>query len=199
MTGNQPTSEAALLVLLAKGDEAAFNALYFAYSQAVYKAAMAYLRDEEAAREVVQEVFIKLWEQKEGAAHLQKLQDYLFIIARNIIFNQFKKRANQLLALKEYLPANALQVNNADHPLQEKMYDELLRSAIDKLPPERKKIYLLAKEQGYSYEAIAGLLGISPFTVKNQMAQALRFIRLYINRHLYAAVAMPFVLYPLFS
>ncbi|NSL85841.1 RNA polymerase sigma-70 factor [Chitinophaga sp. Mgbs1] len=174
-------NEHALLLSIADGDEYAFTAVYLHYHKFIYEAAMVYLQDQAQAGEVVQEVFYRIWEKRVALPEIKNLRDYLFIIARNLIFDFLRKKAAEANAVAAIQMLQPSAVNNTDHLVEERLYNQLLRSAVACLPPQRKRIYQLAKEEGQSYAEIASSMEISAFTVKNQMVKALRFIRSYIQ------------------
>lgn len=179
--------EQLLLQQLAAGSEHAFTALYHAHRQHIFDVALLYAKNPDQAEEIVQEVFHKIWEKRETLADVLEFKNFLFIIARNCIFNQFKKSSQELAAQKNYLQTEI--VNDTDYRVRNEQCEELLHSAIASLPPQRKRIYQLAKEGGLSYEQIASQLSISRFTVKNQMTEALRFIRVQLHKHLHTLLA----------
>ncbi len=176
--------EHALLQKAASGCEAAFTVLYKRYEQHVSQVAMVYTKDQDQAQEIVQEVFQKIWEKKEKLADIKDVRDFLFIVARNSIFNQFKKNAQSLAARKNYQYTLQDAINDTDSRIRDHECEHILHRAINGLPPQRKRIYKLAKEEGLSYEEIARRMNISRFTVKNQMIQALQSIRLQLLHYL---------------
>ncbi|RPE13515.1 RNA polymerase sigma-70 factor [Chitinophaga lutea] len=181
--------EQVLLQHVAAGDESAFTALYHRYEAHILQVASLYIKDHDASREIVQEVFRKLWENREKLAAVRDARNYLFIIARNCIFNQFKKAAYEQAAQKD-LQYAAEAANDTDYRVRNRECERMLHTAVNSLPPQRKKIYQLAREKGMSYEEIARELSISRFTVKNHMVQALQSIRLYLLQHLHTTVAL---------
>ncbi len=188
--------EQLLLQQLAAGSERAFTAMYNAHKQHIFDVALLYTKNEDQAEEIVQEVFHKIWEKRETLANVLEFKNFLFIIARNYIFNQFKKSSQELAAQKNYL--QEITINDTDYRLRGEQCEELLHTAIASLPPQRKRIYQLAKEGGLSYEEIASQLSISRFTVKNQMAEALRFIRVQLHKHLHTLLALSILVSQLF-
>ncbi|WP_161596689.1 RNA polymerase sigma-70 factor [Chitinophaga vietnamensis] len=170
-----------MLKSVASGDAEAFTSIYLHYSHQVFDAAMLYLKERSLAHEVVQEVFSRIWEKRSALSEIKKLQDYLFIIARNIIFDQLRKAAKEAAAYDNMRQLQTDAIDNTDHPLRERQYSQLLQSAVASLPPQRKRIYQLAKEEGHSYAEIASQLHISSLTVRNQMIRALRYIRLFLQ------------------
>lgn len=188
--------EQLLLQQLAAGCEHAFTALYRSHKQHIFDVALLYTKNADQAEEIVQEVFHKIWEKRETLANVLEFKNFLFIIARNCIFNQFKKTSQELAAQKNYL--QEITINDTDYRLRGEQCEELLHTAVASLPPQRKRIYQLAKEGGLSYEEIASQLSISRFTVKNQMAEALRFIRVQLHKHLHTLLALSILISQLF-
>jgi RNA polymerase sigma-70 factor (ECF subfamily) len=180
-------NEGTLLALLANGDEEAYTTVYRHYSRPVYEAALVYMKEPSLAREIVQEVFLKVWIKRAQFSKVERLQDYLFILARNCIFDHFRKKAAALTVQEQLLQQQPQMVNDTDHRVQEQQYSQLLHEAVAALPPQRRRIFVLAKEEGLSYAEIASRMHLSRFTVKNQVAQALQFIRVYIDQH-YAVI-----------
>lgn len=176
-------NEGALLALLAKGDEEAYTTVYQHYSGPVYEAALVYLKEPSIAREIVQEVFLKVWIKRSQFNKVERLKDYLFILARNCIFDHFRKKAAALTAQEQLSHLQPLMINDTDYRVQEQQYSRLLHEAVAAMPPQRRRIFILAKEEGLSYAEIASRMHLSRFTVKNQIAQALQFIRVYMDQH----------------
>jgi RNA polymerase sigma-70 factor (ECF subfamily) len=178
-----------LLQHIAAGNETAFTILYRRHEAHILQVASLYVKDHDAARETVQEVFRRLWENRAKLAEVRDVRNYLFIIARNGIFNQFKKAAYEMAAQKDLRYAAPAPGNDTDYRLRDRECERILHTAINSLPPQRKRIYQLSREKGMSYEEIARELSISRFTVKNQMVQALQSIRVYVLQHLHTVVA----------
>ena len=187
-----PDNEKRLLVRIAAGESSAYTEVYHHYAPGVFNAAMVYLKNESEANEVVQEVFLKIWQKRSALPFIDNFSNYLFILARNRIYDGFKRKANEQAALTWFfrsVPDGA--VNDADHRVQDRQYEQILQSAIDGLSPARKSVYL-ARGQGKSYEVIAEEYGISVGTAKKQMTQARQFIQEFILQylHLYALLAV---------
>lgn len=169
-----------LLEQVATGNGDAYTILFRHYSQQVFDVAMLYLKDNSLAREIVQEVFMKIWLKRADMHQVKNFKDYLFILTRNHIYDGFKK---QLVRLKVYdllgknQPATQ---NDTDHLLLQREYDAILDKAVSGLPPERKKVYL-ARKQGWSNEEISLQLNISVHTVKKQMSLAMHAVRAFVK------------------
>jgi RNA polymerase sigma-70 factor (ECF subfamily) len=108
---------------------------------------------------------------------------YLFTMARNLIFDNIKKMAEESAANREFVYALTYE-NGTEKMMLETQYEELLNEAVEQLPPQQKKVFYLAKIDGLSHEAIASHLNLSRLTVKSHMAKALQFIRHRLQHHL---------------
>ena len=148
------------------GDEDAFSFLYKHYWEKVYGFTRLYLVSSEDIAEVVQEVFIKLWE----ARHL------LFIITRNMIFNYSRKKLNY-----SFLKVTVLQAMEQEYEEENKLelsdLKKYLSVLISQLPPRQQEIFRMSREQNLTYKQIAEQLSISEKTVEYHMGLALKYLR----------------------
>lgn len=160
-----------------KGDERAFRCLFEKYWQDLFQLAYKRLRSKDDASDVVQEVFLSLWNNVQQVEIEDSLAAYLFVSLRNKIFNHYEKQSIRL----KYL------LSQPFHPVQS---EELIWSTINSkellsvvagevasMPAKMKEIYLLSREQQLSIAEIADLLLLAPQTVKNQLHRALERIR----------------------
>lgn len=183
-------NEKTLLMAIAAGDQAAYTQVYRHYAPEVFNAAMVYLKDELDANEVVQEVFMKIWLKREVLSGIDNFTNYLFILARNRIYDGFKKKAAEQLALRHFhRNTPGIAVDNADHRVQDRQYEQVLQSAINLLSPARRNVYL-ARNEGKSYETIAEEYHISVTTAKKQMTQAKQFIQDFVVQYLHIYVLL---------
>lgn len=180
MLNQLPTDESFLLQLVAKGDTAAYTQLFNYYSPQVFDAALLYVKDEQAAREIVQETFLKIWLKKEEMSGVKSFRDYLFILTRNRVYDGFKKQLVRMKAMDYHLQHLPESRNDTDHLLLQKEYADIVNKAVEQLPPERKKVYL-AKSAGWSNEEISNQLNISINTVKKQISLATNSVRAFVK------------------
>ena len=177
-------TEKQLLALVAKGDEMAFRELFNRYWDNIYSVALVLSKSAAIAEDMVQDVFMKVWMKREELVTVEKIDSYLFIIARNHIFSELKKlkvRQDYIDQLKDYFLSRHLT------PEDQLLYKEssgLVEKAICRLPSQQEQVYRLIREKGYSHERIAAELGISHHTVRNHMIRALRSIREYLQAFL---------------
>lgn len=181
-----------ILTLLEGGSEFAFVQIFDRYRPRIYKTARQFLKSPELAEEIVQEVFMKLWLRRATACEIEKLDAYLFTMARNLTLDTLRKQAYEAGEARRMAVGMDMIGNASDEPLLESQYTELLQEAVSLLPPQQQQVFRLAKVEGLSHEAIAAQLNISRLTVKTHMAKALQSIRNHLRPHLGMVVALPF-------
>lgn len=191
-TGAHPYNEPELLEALRQGSEFAFTRLYHHYSLPLYHNILSMVKDPHTAEELVQDVFSKIWKQKASIAIEKKFAGYLFVMARNRVFDFFQQvTRDQAL----YDKIRAIASENYDHieqALFAKENADLLRRAIDTLPPQRRKAFELCKLEGLTYRQASEEMGISLSTLKDHMVNALEAIRLYISKNIEVASLLVF-------
>ncbi len=176
-------SDKELFHLISQEDEAAFALLMEKYWNLLYSQAIAYLKDTFKAQDLVQDVFLVIWKTRQKLHDVESPADYLFIIARNKIFNEARKRI--MLPLSDTVEDYYIEKSSQpDQLLNTRNINALIQSAINQLPPQRKRVFELSRNEGLTYEAIAVRLGISRETVKVQMVKALSFLRHVIRHHI---------------
>ena len=165
---------------LAAGSEEAFREVYLGYWNKIYSLALTYLKSPEAAQDIVQEVFLKIWKKRELLASVEDLESYIYITGRNEVINSFKKISKTGISDAADVPDDIMLPDTAT---QVKELRQQLLKAINRLPPQQLQIFKLTREQGLSHEEIAQQLGISKATVKNHMVRALNTLRQYLRDH----------------
>lgn len=175
--------DSALLSLLAQNSEYAFQLIFDRYRNTIYKVAMMYVKSPAVAEEILQDVFLKLWFQRAHLTGILSLQSWLFILTKNLTLNCVKKIAHESTARARWTQQNAISENTADHKILSLQYQQLFREAVSHLPAQQQQVFLLAKDEGLSYDAISRQLSISPLTVKTHMARALASIRTFLKKH----------------
>ena len=166
-----------LVLLLQKGDVEAFDSLFEIYSPKLFGFSMKYLKNETEAEELVQDIFVKVWEHRQALKSEYSFKSYLFTIALNQIRKYFNKRAISLRYLDSLQNERAL---TAGEIFPDEDYDTMLQKInliIGQMPPRRREIFQKSKLEGKSAKQIALELNISAGTVDNQVSEALQFIR----------------------
>lgn len=173
MTENK--NEQQLVKLLQEGNVEAFDSLFGVYSSKLFGFAFKYFRNETDAEELVQEVFVKVWENRQSLKTEYSFRSYLFTIALNQIRKYYNKKAASLRYL-ESLPAETFSSEQEINENYEIVLQKL-NSIIDTMPPRRREIFIKSKLEGKSSKEVASELNITPGTVDNQVSESIRFIR----------------------
>ena len=170
-----------LVQLLQKGNVAAFDSLFKVYSSKLYSFALKYFKNEAEAKELVQEVFVKVWENRQTLKSELSFKSYLFTIALNQIRKYFNKKATALRYIESLQKEPVVAYNQVSHEDDYEMVLRQINLIIEQMPPRRREILMKKKIEGKSSKEIAIELNISPGTVDNQISEALRFIRSQIS------------------
>lgn len=175
--------EKLLVIELKNNNEKAFRKLFDRYHQDIYAYSISLLKSKELAQENVQDVFLKLWLNRENLNPNLSFKSFLFTIARNQAFNFLNKAANDSILREEIFYSSPKSEEQVDYGLREADCKKLKKQAIKQLSPKRKLIFKMSRKQGKTYEEISQELGISVHTVKNQMSKALESLRQYLTLH----------------
>lgn len=176
-------NENELLQQAAGGSETAFTTLFYLYKDRLYGYILRLTGSPEMAEDVVQDVFLKLWKNRNGLTEIEHLRGYVFRMAQHHAINAFKRMAKEaLLVANNALHPDAV-VTDAEAVLELKEVQQVLNQVVSKLPPQQKLVYTLSREQGLKHEEIARHLNISLSTVNKHMIQALRAIREQFRNH----------------
>ena len=182
MPPESPHNERELLRLVARGDADAFSVLFKQHSDKVYATAYQYLKSYDLATEVVQEIFIKLWERKETLTGVEHFKTWLQTLTKNFIIDFMRKLDAQDSARQKWADGAGHMENTADYKVRNAQYDRLLEEALSKLSDQQRAVYQL-KEKGLSRAEIAAELRMAPNTVKTHMQRALSAIREFLKDH----------------
>ncbi len=177
------TSESLLVAELKKGNEKAFIQLYDTYIDVIYAYSLKLLKSEAYAEEVLQDVFMKVWQKRETLDVSRSFKSYLYTIARNKCFDFLQKAANDKKLKEAIFYQSQKSFSASDLKLIESDFERIKKEAYDTLPPKRREIFELSRQEGLTYDEIAERLGISTSTVKTQMNKALESMRTFFHEH----------------
>ncbi|NLR59136.1 RNA polymerase sigma-70 factor [Chitinophaga polysaccharea] len=156
-------------------DQLAFKALYQQQVFRLYQFAFAFVKQRQPAEEIVNDVFVKLWEKRHQLDKIGQIRVYLYVAVKNAALNQLRRSSiftetdlDSLHVQHFRLEADTEQLL-LTHELQ-----QAIASAVEQLPPKCKMIFKLVKQDELSYKEVAGILGISPKTVDAQLAIAVK-------------------------
>jgi RNA polymerase sigma-70 factor (family 1) len=166
-----------LVERLQKDDVEAFDLIYEKYVGKLYAFGLKYLRSTAESEELVQSIFLKLWENHQKLNKELSFKSYLFTIAYNDICKIFRKRTYLQEFINETIYVNSQSSSETEDHLDHQSALERMRQIIDKLPERQKSIFLKSRMEDKSTKEIAKELGLSPGTIDNYISESLKFIR----------------------
>lgn len=160
-----------------EGLEAEFSKMVRDHAQNLHLLALRVTKCEQIAKDVVQEVFLKLWEQRNRFQQIENKEAWLYRVTENKLIDHLRKiAADKRLKIKTW--NRILDLNNdTEQRLAARESGQLISRAIENLPAQRKLIFRMNREASLSYQQIAEELQISRHTVKNQLSSALQYLR----------------------
>ena len=170
-------STSRLLHRLSKGDNAAFEELFRRYHKQVYLFVYQLVSSSYEAEEVVQNVFIAIWNQRKNLQINSSFLSYLFGIARHLIYRFIQQKINHEAFIGFYLYQNDEYSFITEEEVIFNELREKYQRLLENIPERRREIFKLSREEGLSYKAISKKLGISENTVDTQIRFALAFLR----------------------
>lgn len=159
------------------GDLRQMEVLFKAYQTALCNVAYNMVLDRDTAKDIVQEVFIQLWRNKDSIEFGPAIKGYLFKATTHLSLNYLQKEKKTQKFSNEIKSQFDESANHNYESVEIKEMEFRIREAIEKLPPKCKAIYLLSRHEGLSYKQIAEHLELSPKTIENQMGIALEKLR----------------------
>lgn len=165
------------------GDLSAFTAIYIRYHGVLYSHAYKRLPDREELKDILQDIFIYIWNNRESINFNVNLQAYLYTAVRNKILNVFqsqKFKSDYITSFEE------LVVNNEpipDEALRHKELISIIDAEVSALPPQMRLIFELSRNANLSHKEIAEKLNISPLTVRKQVNNSLKILRVKLGPH----------------
>jgi len=169
--------EFSIALRFAAGDCRAFEHLLAVYWRPILAFSTRLLHDGEAADDVAQETFLRVWINR-GEIQPRQLRAYIFRVARNLVVDETRKRGVRARAVG--IP---LTMQRPDQVVERGEQHEAIRHAVDALPPRRREAFILAYLHELSYKEAAEVLGVSVATVKNHVAMALVDLRRSLAGH----------------
>jgi RNA polymerase sigma-70 factor (family 1) len=180
---NSAHNEKELLLRIVEGDEQAFATIFNHYKDRIFYFALSVTKSDFLAEEITQNTFLKVWQQRMQLNSIDYFPSWIKAIARNDTFNYLKRLATEHLVVQQLSLNTTDQDTSTEQSLVWKEYQAIVASAINGLPNQQRKIFVLARNADKSYSEIASELGISINTVKFHMKQALLFIRNHVDSH----------------
>lgn len=177
MTDCNTLSDAQLIELLKAGDHRSFTEIYNRYHALLYIYAYKKLQDQESAKDIIQEIYVQLWNSRNELTIQTTLSGYLYKAVLNRILNVFRHAT----ITKEYISSFKDIIGNApaqtDYRIRERDLKELIEKEINNLPDKMREVFQLRRQEYLSNKEIAERLNISEHTVHTQIKRALKILR----------------------
>lgn len=171
------SEEKKLVELLVAGDETAFGKLYYSYSPRLTGFLFKLVKSEACSKELLQEIFIKVWNARESIDPAQSFRSYLFKVSENCVYDFFRKTANDQKLAAAFLRRTKNEYSHVEESLRMKENEQLLQDAINSLPPKRRQIFQMIRIEERSYDEVSLLLNISTSTISDHIVKANKYIR----------------------
>ena len=162
----------------------AFDALYELYSARLYNFIMKISKgDKYMAEEIVQRVFVKIWEERNGLEPQKSFNAYICTIAKNMLLNEYKHQMVEFVYQDYILRTNQEESNEGEDVIEYKFLEKYLDTLIDKLTPARREVYIMSRIDKLTVKEIAQKSGKSEKTIEKQLSEANEFIRRQFKIH----------------
>jgi RNA polymerase sigma-70 factor (family 1) len=176
MSTSADYNEKDLLNALSNSDHAAFETLYCSYKDKLYSFLYNLTDSEVVSQDLVQEIFLNIWQKRTNVKSIENFGGYLFNAVRNHAINSIRSRdrTNRLMTELSQRPDDIVQL---DDLFAARELAAALEQVLQILPLQQRRVFELSRNNGMKYSDIAAHLGISVATVRNHMIQALKKIR----------------------
>lgn len=175
--------EQALLRRIAGGDEQAYQVIFDRYADRMYANALHFTKSPELAKDLTQEVFIRVWLHRSRLTEIDRFDGWLFTVARNVIRNELRKKVlstENIEFLQAYFKDGSL---TPEERLEFRELEARVDEAIAHLPPQMKSVFLYSRQEGLTHEQIAQKMNISVVSSKTYMVRCLLAIRRHLGKN----------------
>lgn len=172
-----------LIERIVGGDEQAFSVLFFNYLPVLQIFATKFTKSDDAAEEIIQDAFLRVWLNRDKLAEVENVRAYLYKYVSNECLSYLRKKLKEDKVIDAFTSKQPNSHNSTSEEINLNEITKIIAIAVEKLPEQRKNIYQLSRRDGKSIPEIAEILNISPNTVKNALVISLKSIRLHLNQH----------------
>lgn len=170
-----------LLERLRNGDRAAFTTIYDAYKRPLALRLLQLLRNETYAEELLQDLFMKVWENRTQVDPTRPFKAYLYRIATNMAYNFMQRAGRERIILNEIVRSSTELYEHVEADLLKKENKALIERMLDGLPPQCRQVFTVVKLDGLSHKEAAEQFGISTHTVNNHLQKATKYLKGYLT------------------
>jgi RNA polymerase sigma-70 factor (family 1) len=190
MGGYSSFSDHELVNLLKSGDKSAFTEIYQRYKWVLFVHALKRVNDKEHAKDIIQELFTALWDKRHDLDLRSHLSGYLYTSVRNRIIKAYSHQQVE----DSYLTSLATSINDGvcitDYKVRENTLAAIIEKEINELPEKMRDVFILSRKHHLSHKEIALQLGIEETTVKKQISNALKILRVKLGLVLWLAMIL---------
>jgi RNA polymerase sigma-70 factor (ECF subfamily) len=184
LDSKQINIEKELFSRVAQGDEEAFNTLFHRYVPRLHTIVMKVTKSEGVAKDIIQEVFLYLWMDRESLAEVDVPQNWIFKMAYNRSYSWLARQVSRNQGYSEFKQQNP---GEGDDNLENTVFlhetSRLIQEATSQLPEQARKIFQLSRETGLKAAEVADQLDISVQTVRNSLVRSVKYIKEYLTQH----------------
>ncbi len=184
LISSQEHIKSLIMRITTQADQVAFEEFFHLYFTWLKSVAMAIVKKNEDAEEVIEDVFVKVWAMRERLHQVNNIETYLYTATKNRAYNYVKKYYKAyLVEMEEGKDDTGYSIS----PEEAMIIEELklkINDAVSLLPPKCKEVFTLVRQEGLSYKKAASLLGVTPKTVENQLAIAIKKIKYELDSYL---------------
>jgi RNA polymerase sigma-70 factor (family 1) len=192
LEASQSHTDHELFYLIAEGNEDAFRMIFHKYNRKLYPFIFAMVKSETDAKEVLQEVFLKLWLQRESLTTIDNPGAWLHTVANNATYDLLRAQSRYALRIKNS-PQPGAAADTTMEELDAKFTKALIDEAVEQLPAKRRQVFTMARMEGMTRREIALELNISENTVRNQLAAAMDSVQDYLSQK--GVLLAPFLIF----
>jgi RNA polymerase sigma factor (sigma-70 family) len=171
---------ASILKQVAAGEERAFAQLLRIYGDTIFSQTLAFVKSVPQTEELTQDIFMKVWRNRAKLLEVDNFENWLFILARNMIYDSFKIKLSSPL---EFTDGGGTEMLTPDLQTEQRATYQLLFRGIELLPEKRQQVFRMSRLEGMTHQQIADTLGIHKVTVAQYIVMSISFLKSYLQKH----------------
>jgi RNA polymerase sigma-70 factor (ECF subfamily) len=166
-----------IIIELARDNEVPLEELFNYYYPRLYNFSRSFLKIEEGIDDILQEVFVKIWQNRKKINSAATFNSYIFTITRNLLLNELRSRLNNQNIKEEVRKLSMASEYSSMEQIEYRDLKEKVDTIVSELPERQKEIFILSRTKGLSHKEIAEKLGIKTKTVEYHISQSVRYLK----------------------